>query len=195
MKAFKPNLDLNRTLELQLWREATTIFMTAGHGGCGPHGLALAALQRGFPCEIFVNGTGVLFQDSVRSPEKREVIQLVHEDFVEQVLRHKIPLHYKLAGSAELMRSFSAGGIPLVLISTYRLTRERAPHWVIITGCDDLYFYIHDPDNSDAREGDDRINIAVLKKDFERMARYGRQGSKAVVIVYPPQNPTPLTKN
>jgi hypothetical protein len=23
---------------LRLWREATTIFMTSGHGGCGPHG-------------------------------------------------------------------------------------------------------------------------------------------------------------
>src|SRR5690606_29665203 len=24
--------------ELEIWREATTIFMTSGHGGCGPHG-------------------------------------------------------------------------------------------------------------------------------------------------------------
>ncbi|HYQ72754.1 MAG TPA: peptidase C39 family protein, partial [Gammaproteobacteria bacterium] len=34
--------------ELQIWREATTIFMTSGHGGCHPLGLALAAQQRGF---------------------------------------------------------------------------------------------------------------------------------------------------
>ena len=38
-----PGLTLDRTLELRVWREATTIFMTSGHGGCGPDGLALAA--------------------------------------------------------------------------------------------------------------------------------------------------------
>ncbi|MBB3214531.1 ribosomal protein S18 acetylase RimI-like enzyme [Herbaspirillum sp. Sphag1AN] len=187
MKAFDPALRLDRTLELQLWREATTIFMTSGHGGCSPYGLALAAQQRDFPCEIFVNGNGVLFQESVRSPEKRQVIQLVHDDFVRQVNQLRIPVHRKLAGTRDLVRCFHDGGIPLVLISTYRLTRERAPHWVIMTGCDDRFFYIHDPDNSPQRSGDERINMAILKKDFERMARYGRDATKAMVILYPPQ--------
>lgn len=186
MKAFTPELVLERTLELQLWREATTIFMTAGHGGCGPHGLALAAYRRGYSCEIYLNGRSVLFQDSVRSQEKREVIQLVQDDFASQVAECKIPVHYKPARPAELMKCFRAGGIPLVLISAYRLTRERVPHWVIITGCDDHYFYIHDPDNSGNRTDDDCINMAIPKKDFERMARYGRNGTKAVVVIYSP---------
>ncbi|MCC9000955.1 MAG: GNAT family N-acetyltransferase/peptidase C39 family protein, partial [Candidatus Contendobacter sp.] len=38
MKALDPTIELNRSLELRLWREATTIFMTSGHGGCGPYG-------------------------------------------------------------------------------------------------------------------------------------------------------------
>jgi len=195
MKAFHPALPLDRTLELQLWREATTIFMTSGHGGCSPYGLALAASKRAFPCEIFVNGNGVLFQDSVRSPEKRQVIALVHEDFVKQAAQYHIPVHRKLAGTTDLVRCFSAGGIPLVLISTYRLTRERTPHWVIITGCDDRFFYIHDPDNAQSRGGDERINVAILKKDFERMARYGRNAAKAMVILYPPQAAPSMIKN
>ncbi len=41
MKALDRDLVLDRTLELQIWRESTTIYMTAGHGGCGPYGLAL----------------------------------------------------------------------------------------------------------------------------------------------------------
>jgi ribosomal protein S18 acetylase RimI-like enzyme len=191
MKAFDRTLVLDRTLELQLWREATTIYMTAGHGGCGPHGLALAAHRRGWRTEIYVNGDGVLFRDSVRSEEKREVITLVHADFVRQVRACGIPVHHRVAGSAELSRCYAAGGIPLVLISTYRLTRERAPHWVVVTGCDDHYFFINDPDNASGRPSDERINMAILKKDFERMARYGRNATKAVVVVYP--NSTPET--
>ncbi len=186
MKAFDRSLVLERTLELQLWREATTIYMTAGHGGCGPYGLALAAHRRGYPTEIYVNGDGVLFRESVRSEEKREVISLVHDDFVRQARECGIAVHHKVAGIAELTRCYAAGGIPLVLISTYRLTRERAPHWVVLTGCDDRYFFIHDPDNASSRSPDERINMAILKKDFERMARYGRNSTKAVVVVYPP---------
>ena len=189
MKAFDRTLVLDRTLELQLWREATTIYMTAGHGGCGPHGLALAAHRRGFPTEIYVNGDGVLFRESVRSEDKREVITLVHEDFVRQAAACGIPVHHRVAGTAELTRCYANGGIPLVLISTYRLTRERAPHWVVVTGCDDRYFFINDPDNASGRPCDERIDIAILKKDFERMARYGRNATKAVVVVYPPLTP------
>lgn len=186
MRAFDSALVLDRTLELQLWREATTIYMTAGHGGCGPHGLALAAQRRGYRTEIYVNGDGVLFRDSVRNQEKREVIRLVHEDFVRQVREARIAVHHRVAGPAELTRCYANGGMALVLISTYRLTRERAPHWVVVTGCDDDYFFIHDPDSSSGRTPDERIDMAILKKDFERMARYGRNATKAVVVIYPP---------
>lgn len=186
MKAFDPSLVLDRTLELQLWREATTIFMTAGHGGCGPHGLALAAHRRGYRAEIWVNGSGVLFRESVRSQEKRDVITLVHEDFVRKVRERGIVVHHKVAGPAELSRCYAGGGIALVLISTYRLTRERAPHWVVVTGSDERYFFIDDPDSSNGRPADERINVPILKKDFERMARYGRNATKAVVVIYPP---------
>jgi hypothetical protein len=195
MRSFDSSLVLDRTLELQLWREATTIFMTAGHGGCGPYGLALAAHRRGFQTEIYVNGDGVLFRESVRSEDKREVITLVHDDFVRQVRECGIDVHHTLAGTAELSRCYLAGGIPLVLISTYRLTRERAPHWVVVTGCDDRYFYINDPDNASGRPAQERINMAILKQDFERMARYGRNATKAVVVIYPRAAPAPAHPN
>jgi ribosomal protein S18 acetylase RimI-like enzyme len=190
MKAFDPVMLLDRTLELQIWREATTIFMTAGHGGCGPYGLALAAHRRGFPTEIYVNGDGVLFRESLRSEEKREVITLVHDDFVRQVHQAGIDVHHKLAGTAELDRCYRTGGIALVLISTYRLTRERAPHWVVLTGSDERYFFINDPDQANGRAAEEHINMAILKQDFERMARYGRKATKAVVVVYPPTTGT-----
>jgi ribosomal protein S18 acetylase RimI-like enzyme len=193
MKAFDRTLILDRTLELQLWREATTIYMTAGHGGCGPHGLALAAHRRGFPTEIYVNGDGVLFRESVRSEDKREVITLVHDDFVRQVAECGIPVHHRVAGTAELERCYANGGIPLVLISTYRLTRERAPHWVVVTGCNERYFFINDPDNPSGQPPGERTNIAILKKDFERMARYGRNATKAVVVIYPPRGAASLS--
>jgi hypothetical protein len=54
-----------------------------------------------------------------------------------------------------------------------------------VTGCDERYFFIQDPDNANGRPPEERINVAIIKKDFERMARYGRNATKAVVVVYP----------
>src|SRR5690554_5390758 len=51
----------NQGDELQIWREATTIFMTSGHGGTHPVGLALAARKRGFEATAFVNQSEPLF--------------------------------------------------------------------------------------------------------------------------------------
>jgi ribosomal protein S18 acetylase RimI-like enzyme len=33
MQSLDPSIALDRTLELRIWREATTVFMTSGHGG------------------------------------------------------------------------------------------------------------------------------------------------------------------
>ena len=74
----------DRALELDLWREATTIFMTSGHGGCHPLGLALAAARRGFEADVYLNTRDALFLDGVRSEEKKDVMTLVHAQFVER---------------------------------------------------------------------------------------------------------------
>src|SRR5690606_30637296 len=78
-------VPLERWLELTLWREATTVFMTSGHGGCSAHGLAVAALRRGFQATVATRDAGVPFLDSVRSEAKKEVIALAHETFEREI--------------------------------------------------------------------------------------------------------------
>jgi ribosomal protein S18 acetylase RimI-like enzyme/predicted double-glycine peptidase len=185
MKALRPTLVLNRKLELRLWRESTTVFMTSGHGGCGPYGMALAAWQRGFDVEVFVNDEGALFVDSVRSPDKKVVIRLVQEDFLDQLRALPVPLHRGRASLDRLQAAFVAGGIPIVLISSYRIYREKFPHWVVVTGFDERYVYVHDPfvDEDAGKTRTDCINMPILKKDFLRMARYGKAGQRAALVL------------
>lgn len=64
-------LVMEQRLELDLWRESTTIFMTSGHGGCHPVGLANAAKLRGFEAKVFLNQQTPLFIDGVRSLHKK----------------------------------------------------------------------------------------------------------------------------
>jgi ribosomal-protein-alanine acetyltransferase len=185
MKVLDPKVELSRLLELRLWRESTTIFMTSGHGGCGPYGMALSAYHRGFDVEIYVKEPGVLFVDSVRSEEKKEVMRLVQEDFIGELAKLPVKLSHRALRVHEIQKKFESGGMPIVLISSYRIYREKFPHWVVVTGFDEKYIYVHDPyvDYEAGKTATDCINMPILKKDFERMARYGKAGQEAALIL------------
>ncbi|MCB1507773.1 MAG: peptidase C39 family protein, partial [Hyphomicrobiaceae bacterium] len=62
-------------MELRLWREATTVFMTSGLGGCDPYGLAVALARRGARTAIHINTGDLLFLESVRNEDKRAVMR------------------------------------------------------------------------------------------------------------------------
>jgi GNAT superfamily N-acetyltransferase len=193
MQALRPGLALDRTLELRIWRESTTIFMTSGVGGCGPLGLALAARARGFAAEVYVNDPGVPLVDSVRSPEKKEVMRLVHEEMLAETRRLGIPVHRGTLKVDALQQHWDAGAIPLVLISSYRIYREKFPHWVVVTGFDAHFVYVHDPfvDDANGEITLDSLNMPIRRDDFSRMARYGRAGLQAVVLVSEPGGGAP----
>jgi ribosomal protein S18 acetylase RimI-like enzyme len=185
MRALDPAIEYERALEIEIWRESTTVFMTAGHGGCGPHGLALAAHERGFGVEMFLTEEGALFIDSVRSAEKKEVMTLVQEGFERRVAEYGIPVHYRRLGMIEMRDYFEQGAIPVVLISSYRIYREKFPHWVVVSGFDERYVYVHDPfiDEEKGKTATDCINMPILQKDFDRMARYGKSGLRASLVL------------
>src|SRR3569832_1497348 len=185
MKALDPSIVLDRLLELRIWRESTTVFMTSGHGGCGPYGMALSAYHRGFDVEVYVNDESALFVDSVRSLEKKEVMRLVQEDFVNELRSVPVKIHYGVLGVGALQEQFEQGGIPIVLISSYRIYHEKFPHWVVVTGFDERFIYVHDPfvDKEIGKTITDCVNMPILRKDFERMARYGKAGQKSVLIL------------
>jgi ribosomal protein S18 acetylase RimI-like enzyme len=185
MKALEPTIRFSRTLELRLWREATTVFMTSGHGGCGPFGLALSAVSRGFGAEVVVNDRGVPFLDSVRSEEKKEVMRLVHEDMLAQVRKFGVTIRYGKATLDGIESKFKSGAVPIVLISLYHFNDKKVPHWVVVTGFEKRFVYVNDPfiDRKREHTRTDCINMPIAKRDFRRMSRYGRAGLQAVVFI------------
>lgn len=185
MKTFNPRCDMSLSNELQIWREATTIFMTSGHGGCGPQGLALSAWRRGYKAEVYLSHSGPIFVDSVRSLEKKKIIELVHKDFSGKVEETNIKVHRKRLTLEDLKDSLKKGGIPIVLITTYHFDNNRAPHWVTVTAYDDHFVYIHDPDQEGEYEGViSRVHIPVHEDQFLKISRWGKNKSSATVVIY-----------
>ncbi|MFJ2324505.1 peptidase C39 family protein [Pseudomonas sp. NPDC087690] len=184
MGALQAQRLLERREELQIWREATTVFMTSGHGGCSPQGLALAAWRRGFRVRLQVSLTGALFLDGVRDAHKKDVMRLVHEEFMAQLA--ECDVEQVIGVALDLPRLLAAGGQPLVLISSYRLTRSKSPHWVMVTDCDEDFVYLHDPDvdHSQHRQPMDCQHVPVSHEEFEKMCRFGRGKLRAAVVLF-----------
>ncbi|OSQ48858.1 GNAT family N-acetyltransferase/peptidase C39 family protein [Thalassospira alkalitolerans] len=186
MNAFDPEIEMDRSQEIALWREATTIFMTSGHGGCGPLGLGLAARRRGFNVEVLSSRDGPLFVDTVRKPQNRKVVELVHYDFAEQAKTLGVQVTTGPFGIDDIEERSNQGKIALVLISQYRIYGDKIPHWVVVSGFDDRYVYVTDPDIGEDYEpftGSDCVSTPILRHEFDLMARYGRGKLQAAVFI------------
>ena len=183
---------LNRTYqpsqeeEINIWREATTIFMTSGHGGCHPLGLALAAKRRNFAVEVWINQTSTLFIDGVRNEDKKQIVELVDTGFKRQAAQQNIEVHYTNITQNELINAFKAGAIPLILISTFLMDRKKAPHWVVMSGFDDDCLYMHDSDPDERRQSElDCQFIPIAREDFDRMSCFGKNRLRTAVVIWP----------
>lgn len=183
-KYFNPGLKLTRALEMTLWKEATLIFMTSGMGGCGPFGMALAARRRGHSARVILSAEQTPFFSSVRNENKRKIIRLVHGDLKAKCLSLGVKADIYDFTMDDIAREMSSGMIPVVLISTYRLHGDRAPHWVIITGYDSNNIYFHDSYEG-FYEHDKRLaqNVSIPLTEFDAMRRYGKDLYKCVVFI------------
>lgn len=180
MAALDHHTIIDRAAEIRVWREATTVFMAAGHGGCGPFGLALAALRRGFHATVYAPAGARLFIDSVRDPRKKAVIELVEADFRAEIAAIGAEIVESPVSPKRIAEHLEHGGVPIVLISLWRLHGEKGPHWVVVTGFDGAVFRILDPIAAPA-EGDPGISVSI--DEFRRITRYGRRRQTAAVIL------------
>lgn len=193
MHALDPKRATGPEEELRIWRDATTIFMTSGHGGCSPHGLALAGARRGFRVALHISGQGTPFVDGVRSPAKKRVIEMVQAEFVREIAAEpRITLTDRPATLDEMRAAIAQGAVPLQLVSSWRFDRQKAPHWVVVIAIDDGFVHIHDPfvDREERRAPIDCMRIPVARRDFEHMSRYGRAALRATLLISAPATET-----
>jgi predicted double-glycine peptidase len=182
LKYYHPETTLNRALELALWREATLVFMTRGLGGCGPFGMASAAARRGLRALVVQSKPVVPFLYSVRTRAKREVIRLVHEQNLIESERMGVVRRYGNFDVGLIRAVLERGAVPIVLISLYRLYGSKEPHWVVVTGCDERYVYLHDPYAVLSGRGR-RRNFPVDLDVFRGIRSYGRDLAKMAIAL------------
>ena len=158
--------------------------MTSGHGGCHPLGLALAAKARGVEAQVWINSTEPLFVDGVRNEDKKNIITTVHHHFVRQSVNAKLPIHYENISTDIIKKACNEGAFTMILISTYRMDKKKAPHWVVVSGYDEKCFYLHDPDpNEHDQDQVDCQYLPIAHQDFERMSVFGSNRMRTAIVL------------
>jgi ribosomal protein S18 acetylase RimI-like enzyme len=177
-----PVLRPSPALEFRLWREATTIFMSSGHGGCEPYGLAVTLRRHGLHPEIHVSAPPPYFLDTVQSEDKRRVMRLTQQEFQHEAQQLGIPTYLTPLGESALMQAFDSDAAAIVLFAGYHMIRRGVPHWVFAFGHEGRYILVHDPARDDAG-----VPVAepyaVPWPVFARMTRFGRDNLSATILV------------
>lgn len=186
LKYFRPQIELTRSLELTLWKEGTTVFMLSGHAGTDGYGLAHSALSRGVGCRSVMSTDRTPMLRSVRSQKKRDVMKIVHNDMRSKALKAGLGHAVYEYGMDEIISALHRNIIPIVMISTYRLTGDRVPHWVLVTGFDERHVYIHDPDASSYKKSRKRPkHLRIERDEFLKMTSYGKEVYRSLLLVGP----------
>ncbi len=175
----------SRRLEFRLWREATSIYLISAPGGCDPLGVTLAVARRGRKVALHVNQPGPYFTEGMRNDAKREIMAEVQADYQAQIEAAGIPVIETALGIDDLIAALDRGAVAIVLISTYRMYRERVPHWIVVYDHDQHYIFAHDPfvdpDEHEVPLG--KAGLAIPMDEFESIAAYGRSRLRAAIVV------------
>jgi hypothetical protein len=185
--ALDPTFRADRALELQLWREANTIFMgpTGGHGGCSALGLALAAHRRGFNVEVHVNHRGVLLASRTRSKERAEVMKELHERDLAEARKAGIVVNYDSLTLADLEQALESGALPVTLNSMDYIHNDPTAHWFVVTGVDKNNVYVNDPwvSVNKGKKPRDMTAVPIPRGKFEDVTTYGKKREQATVLI------------
>ncbi len=122
-----------------------------------------------------------MFVSGVRDPDKKTVISLVEEDFLDELAQTDVVVRRGAFNAQTLIGHLHRGDAQIVLISLFRLHGEKGPHWVCIVGHDSHVFRVLDPMSPPA--GERPPQLSITHREFEQMSRYGREREAAAVIL------------
>lgn len=130
---------LSRTIELDIWREATTIL------ACDPFGLALAASARGLTPTVTTSTDETLFLENVETEHEIDLRRYIQSSFREQSRYSGIQSSLHPFSVEDLAAVIRAGGAAIVLVDELLVHGQECPHWILVHGMEGDIFLAHDP--------------------------------------------------
>jgi hypothetical protein len=170
----------DRSTEIGLWREATTV------GGCDPYGMAVAAARHGLDVELTVTTSDFFLLEGLEEKE-REFRRFIQGEFRDEAAAAGVKVAEQPFDASLIRGIVESGRLAIVLVDELLLHEEACPHWIIVHSLAGGLFVIHDP-WTEVTAGEswlDAYNVPMSATDLERIARYGDPSYGAVLAVGP----------
>lgn len=183
LAALDPSYTPNRLDELKIWRETNLIYMGNGHAGCGPHGLACAAIKRGCTAEIYEHNAGNLFKPWTNSEEEAIIQTMLAIDDRKKALRRGCVIQEHPL-TKELIKKLVAEGKQLISLTS----QELEAHWVIVHDIIDDNVFVIDPYRAKKHEPDNPFHADSGRKfiqyaNFDEWIKYGPKNSTVLIAL------------
>ncbi|MCB9996775.1 MAG: peptidase C39 family protein [Rhodospirillales bacterium] len=130
----------DRLEELKIWREANLIYMGDGHAGCGPYGLACAAIKRGYNVDIYEHKAENLFSPWTNNQEEARAQALLESHDRKKALRRGCRIVDEPL-SKDLISKLIKENKQLITLTS----KDLEGHWVIVHDILDSNVFIIDP--------------------------------------------------
>ena len=176
--------EVNRSLEVEIWREATTMIGLTGPGGCDPYGLALAAARREFEVALWFDASEAVLLDRANTDEKKELMRFVQAEFREKAQETLLVLDTAMTEQT-LSEVVGKGAQVLLLIDQCHTHDHHAPHWILVHAEQDGIFLVNDPwaEPDDGETVADVDAIPIARGTLMQMAAYGDPAYHAAIVL------------
>lgn len=184
MAALDENFTPCPVEELILWREASLIMQGDGPAGCGPFGLARAAMRRDFNVDIYEHSAANIITDLSRRPEQRAVLGTITRHDRVNALAEGCRVHNEIVSLELLDRLLTAGRQIIVLTFAH-----EDGHWVVVDHIRGNNICILDPNKATREEMEsspywtDQGRRFITLDDIPQWMQYGPRRSSVLVAL------------
>ncbi|CSA19962.1 acetyltransferase [Vibrio cholerae] len=109
----------------------------------------------------------------------------MHQDFCQQLAEQDVSMIDAPPSQAQLEEWVRKGACVLLLISTYRFDGKKEPHWIVLSGLSDKFFFFHDPHAESEEHVSGSGYIPVGKAALSQIIGFGKQKQIACVVITP----------
>jgi hypothetical protein len=168
---------VDRTTELELWREATTVL------ACDPYGLALAARGKGVKPRIVISTGETLFLEEGATEQERELGRFIQAGFAGRAAQAGIETERCAFDIAQLEKVIRAGGAAILLVDEVLVHGDVCPHWILVHSMDGDVFIAHDPwtETGQGESWVDGYDVPYPAGGLDRIAWTGQPAIRAML--------------
>ncbi|PLP55597.1 hypothetical protein CYK37_29605 [Mesorhizobium loti] len=177
----------HRRLELQLWREATSVVSLDGPGGCDPYGVALAAAARGFATSVFISTSDTVLIEAEDSDANRDIIAFAQAQLRSSLTETLVEVKQQAFSIEQLRSAIGRGAAAIVLVDQLETHGRTVPHWILIHSADETFFLANDPwfERTDQELPIDVVDLPIGDAVLDKMCWYGTPPYRAAVLIEP----------